>query len=360
MTGIKPIRIGIIGAGGIVTRRHLPGFAEIPGVEVIAVCNRRRKNAEAVAAEWNIPHIDDTPEALLERGEIDTILIGTTPHLHRDLTVAALEAGKHVFCQARMARNLAEARDMRDAARRHPGQVTMLCPAPHVLEGRAVVEDLLQSGELGELRLVRLRHLSQAALNPGAPFHWRNDWELSGYNVLTLGIYAEILHRWVGKAATVSATGRIFTETRTHPESGEDRQVRIPESVAVSGTLENGAHYVYTLSSVAAHSPGDAIEIYGTKGALYYDVPNQQIRLGRVEAHDDVRVGKVLAKEAPPLLEIPDEKRGGWQVEADFVAAIREGKPVFPSFDDGVDYMEFVEAVGRSMDEGRVMTLPLP
>ncbi len=357
--GTQPIRIGIVGAGSIVKRRHLPGFAELEDVEVVAVCNRRRETAEAVAAEWNILHVADTPEALIGRDDIDTVLIGTTPHLHHDLTVAALEAGKHVFCQARMSRDLAGARGMLAAARAHPDQVTMLCPAPHVFPGQAFVRRLLEAGELGALRLVRLHQLAEAALSPEAPFHWRMDREVSGYNVLTLGMFAEILHRWVGKARTVCATGRIFTSQRPDPDSGEPRPVRIPETLAVSGELENGAHYVYTFSSVAARAPEDAIEIYGTRGALTYELGSHTVRMATVEPRTDLRVGQVTEKEPLPVVEIPAAERGAWRVEADFAAAIREGSPVFPDFQQGVDYMEFVEAAGRSLETGRTITLPL-
>ncbi|HKI98551.1 MAG TPA: Gfo/Idh/MocA family oxidoreductase [bacterium] len=354
-----PIRIGIIGAGNIVKTRHLPGFAKEADVQVVAVCNRRRESAEAVAAEWKIPHVVDTPEAVIARDDINVVLVGTTPYLHRDLSVAALKAGKHVFCQARMARNVAEARDMRDEAQRHPDLVNMICPAPHVFPGQRFVRELLEAGELGELRLVRLQHLSDAQLNPQAPWHWRMDWDISGYNVMTLGIYAEILQRWVGKARTVSATGRLFTESRPDPETGAPRPVRIPESVVATGELESGAHFAYTFSSVAAHSPGDRIELYGTKGALIYDVPTHEIRLGKVQPGEIKRVGKVGPKEPPPVVEIPAAVRGEWRVEADFVSAIRNGTPVFPSFADGADYMEFVEAVGRAMEQRQAITLPL-
>lgn len=356
----QPIRIGIVGAGNIVKTRHLPGFAREDDVQVVAVCNRRRETAEAVAQEWNIPHVVERPEDVIARDDINVVLVGTTPYLHRDLSVAALEAGKHVFCQARMARNVSEARDMLAAAQRHPKLVNMICPAPHVFPGQRFVDELLAAGELGELRLVRLQHLSDAQLNPQAPWHWRMDWEISGYNVMTLGIYAEILQRWVGRARRVAATGRLFTESRPHPETGEPRPVRIPESVVATGELENGAHFVYTFSAVAAHSPGDRIELYGTKGALIYDVPTHEIRLGKVAPGEIKRVGKVGPKEPPPVVEIPAEQRGDWRVEADFVSAIRNGTPVFPNFAHGVDYMEFVEAVGRAMERTSAVTLPLP
>jgi predicted dehydrogenase len=357
-----PLRLGIIGAGGIVTSRHLPGFARIPDCQVVAVHNRRRARAEAVAREWGIPHVVDSPEAVWGRDDVNAVLIGTTPYRHRDLAVGALRAGKHVFCQARMARTLGEARDMLAAARAHPRQVAMLCPAPHVDAGDRFVREIIARGDLGELRLVRLQHLSESNLSAEAPLHWRMDAEVSGANVLTLGIYAEILHRWVGRARTVLASGTTFTRERRDPETGALREVRVPESVAVTGLLASGAHYVYTFSGVAACAPPDAIELYGTRGALRYEVPTHRLGLGRVEPGRHVRPGLVRAEDRGTLepLEIPPGLRGEWRVEADFAAAIREGAPVYPSFEDGVAYMEFVEAVARSLAEGRALELPLP
>jgi len=360
MSPQQPIRIGIIGAGGIVKSRHLPGFAKIDDCQIVAVHNRRRANAEAVAREWKVPHVVDSAEAVYGRDDVNAVLIGTTPYLHRDLTIKALEAGKHVFCQARMARNLAEAREMLAAARAHPRQVTMICPAPHVDAGDRLVRRIIESGELGQLRLVRFQHLSEANLSPEAPYHWRMDREVSGHNVLTLGMFAEILQRWVGRARTVSATGAIFTRERRDPETGAMREVKVPESVAITGELASGAHYAWIFSGVAAFAAGDTIELYGTKGMLRYDVPTQRVSVGRVDPSRRVRPGQPGEKQVAEVVEIPADLRGEWRVEADFVAAIREGAKVYPSFEDGVAYMEFVDAVARSIAEERTIRLPLP
>ena len=98
---------------------------------------------------------------------------------------------------------------------------------------------------------------------------------------------------------------------------------------------------------------------YGTKGVLRYDVPTHKISMGRVDPSKRVRPGQPGEKPALEPVEIPADLRGEWTVEADFVRAIREGGPVYPSFDDGVAYMEFVEAVARSIAEERVIHLPL-
>jgi predicted dehydrogenase len=228
------------------------------------------------------------------------------------------------------------------------------------MPGDRLVREIIDRGDLGDVRLVRLQHLAESTLSPDAPFHWRLDREVSGWNVLALGIYAEILHRWVGRARSVSATGRLFTPRRRDPETGVARDVRLPDSVVVTGELESGAHYVYTLSGVAAFAPGDAIEIYGTRGVLHYDVLRHRVLLGRVDPARRVRPGMIADRQAPEPVEIPDGLRGEWRVEADFASAIREGTPVYPSFEDGLAYMEFVEAVALSLHEERAIRLPLP
>jgi len=343
-----PIRIGIIGAGAIVRNKHLPGFAGIDDCKVVAVHNRRRANAEAVAREWNIPHVVDSPEAIYTRDDVNVVLVGTYPNLHRDLTLAALEHGKHVFCQARMARNLAEARDMAMAAKRHPDLVTQICIGPRMIEGEKFITELYKSGELGELRLVRCQVMEAQWLDPETPMHWRMSRELSGNQIQGMGIYAEELTRVYGKARTVTATGKVFTQQRRNAETGALETAEVPETVCITGELENGAHYVYNFSYVSAFGRGTWLEFYGTKAALFFDV-----------TRNEIRIGKVGADAEPKVVPVPEPYRWRWNVEEMLASAIREGTPVVPDFEEGLRYMEFVEAVRLSLDGGRTVHLPL-
>jgi predicted dehydrogenase len=126
------LRLGIVGAGEIVKRRHLPALQRRPDVEIVAVSNSTYESSEKFCNE-HAPHA--TPMTnwaeMLAVPEIDTIWIGTPPYMHSAVTVSALEAGKHVFCRARMAMDLAEAEEMLAVSRRYPELVTMLCPPPH-------------------------------------------------------------------------------------------------------------------------------------------------------------------------------------------------------------------------------------
>src|SRR6266540_4317835 len=114
------IRIGLVGAGGIARQRHLPGFKQIDGAEVVSVVNRSRESSERVAKEFGIPGVHDTWTALVQDPRIDAVVIGTWPYLHHPVTLAALAAGKHVLTEGRMAMNAAQAREMLAAARAHP------------------------------------------------------------------------------------------------------------------------------------------------------------------------------------------------------------------------------------------------
>jgi predicted dehydrogenase len=344
---MQTVNIGIIGAGGIVQSRHLPGLAAIPDVHILAVCNRTLESGQAIAQTWNIPDVMTDWKALIAREDLDAVLIGTWPYMHAEMSIAALQAGKHVFCQARMARTAAEAHAMLAAAESTKGRVAMLCPPPIGMKGDRWIRKLLADGYLGAPREVHATGLSSGNLDSNAPLHWRQDFDLQGYNTLTLGMWIEVIHRWMGPHRSVMAQLKTFTPTRRDPQTGQEKPVRIAESVAIAAELTNGAIGNYQFSGVTRFAPHNAIHLYGTEGTLHYDLETDQILGGR------------SGDETTHPLPIPPELAREWTVEADFIRSIREGTPVEPSFQDGVLYMEFTEAVYRSHEQGRAISLPL-
>ena len=106
------VRVGLVGAGGNTRLRHAPGLREQSGVEIVSVANRSRESGERFAGEFEIPKVYDSWVDLINADDTDAICIGTWPYMHRTLTLAALEADKHVLCEARMAMNAKEAHDM--------------------------------------------------------------------------------------------------------------------------------------------------------------------------------------------------------------------------------------------------------
>ena len=341
---MKALRIGIVGLGGICRERHLPGLRRIPDVEIAAVCNSTRASSERAALEYSIPLICDRWEELVARDDIDAVLIGTWPYLHRPVSVAALKAGKHVFCQARMAMNYAEAREMHEAARAS-GRVAMVCPVPFGLTKDATMQRYLKSGRLGEVRLVRVQSMSSVFADSSTPMTWRKDHRLSGLNMFTLGMYIELIHRWFGWTRTVSALTQTFVPERVDP-SGKRMHVQIPDQVLFNTILKNGTPVQYVISA-AVHHGHDQIEVHGSKWTLQYEV-NEDVLFGAAP-------GQTMGS---ATLDTDDEYDGAnWRVEKDFVDAVREGKEYYPSFEDGMKYMQVIEAVYESAREGRTIEI---
>jgi predicted dehydrogenase len=327
------LRVGIVGAGSIVRNRHLPGLKKHPEVDIVAVSNSSYESAQKFC-DQNLPQA--TPMQnwvdLVALPDIDIVWIGTPPYMHSAVTISALEAGKHVFCQARMAMDVAEAEEMLTAAQRFPQLVTMLCPPPYGLRGDLLVKKLLAEGHIGRPHDVRLQSFNSNFLNDAAPAHWRQRIEISGLNVLTLGIYVEVLQRWLGNITGVFARGKILQPIR------EGYDVIVPDLLNVLCTFANGAEGVLEFSGVNALGSSDRVEIYGSGGTMVYDFGSESLR-----------VGQVGDKELQ-VIEPTPELAGGWRVEEDFLAAVKSKgrmKPS-PSFDEGVHYMRVVQAVADS------------
>jgi predicted dehydrogenase len=254
-----------------------------------------------------------------------------------------------------MSMNAAEAHRMLAASRKHAKLVTQVVPSPYGLKGHDVMRELIQQGFIGELREVHVWSLSAALGDPATPLSWRQDVALSGFNMLSLGIVHETLLRWVPPPVRVLAQAHAFIPSRIDPASGVRRPVGTPDSVQVLAVLENGARAVYHFTGVTPYGQGMGIGLYGTAGALHYDLTADRIRGAS-------RTRGVIAAKTDELEEIPipAEKARAWRVEADFVDAIREGKPIqLTDFATGVTYMEFTEAVARSAQSGEAVELPL-
>jgi predicted dehydrogenase len=351
----RPLRVGLIGAGANTRSRHVPGLRAVAGVELVAVCNRRSSSTAAAAREFGIPLTYEHWERMVADPDIDALVIGTWPYLHCPITVAALQAGKHVLTEARLALTAAEGHRMLAAAKEHPQLVAQVVPSPFGLHGHDVVLDLIRQGYLGELREAHVFNLNAALADAAAPLSWRQDAALSGFNMLTLGILHETLLRWLPPPVRVQAQVHAFIPTRIDPQSGVRRAVGTPDSVQVLASLESGARLLYHCSGVTPFGQQMDIWLYGSEGVLHYDLLHDRLW------GSSRRAGKSAAK-ANELEEIPipADKARHWTVEADFVDSIRSGAPVrFTDFATGVAYMEFTEAVAQSAERGQAVELPL-
>jgi len=345
-----------VGAGGIVQRAQLPNFRQIPGCEVVAVANRSLASSRRVTEAFDIPTAYANWKELLEDESIDAIMIGTPPYMHRILTLEGLEKGKHVLCQSRMAMNAREARDMLEAARRHPDLVCQVV----VGRGQGALKRLIEDGFLGELLSAEISRLgSDATLGAtsdrrrgfvelGADLHWRVDPDFNGFNIpLGLGSTYESMSRLLGRATRVMAMSKVHAPYR-RASDGEMVSKGGPDHVDILYELANGAQVHVRVSTTTGLAGGNHTWLFGSEGTIHVD--GGRILGGR-------RSDSQLRAIPDPPGE-PAPRRVG--VEELFIRTIQGAEETTTeSLEIGVDYMEFSEAVHRSAQTGQAVNLPL-
>lgn len=340
------IRVGLIGAGANVQDVQIPGFRRQAGVEVFAVANRSLESSQRVADQFGIPRAYAHWGELLEDKDVDAILIGTWPYMHRTLTLEGLAHGKHVLCQARMANDAAEALEMLDASQRYPDLVCQLVPTStsYVLDN--VLGRLIGEGFLGEVLSVEIQRVGRGFPEYGGELDWRHDLEFSGYNALNLGSTYESMMRWVGRATRVMAMAKTHVAFR-RDASGQPRSVHLPDHYDIVYELPNGAQVHMRMSETTGLSAGNQTWLHGSEGTIHVDA-RQRILAGRR--------GDSALTEIPN----PPDAQASYRVEEEFVNSIRGLEEVTQlPFEAGVHYMEWTEAVQRSAKTGAAVHLPL-
>ncbi len=343
---METIRVGVVGAGTNTVTMHIPKLQEIDGVEIISVCNRSRASSERVASRFGIPNVYDAWSDLIEADDSDAIVVGTWPYLHCATSLAALASGKHILCEARMAMNLEEAQLMYDASLSNPDLVAQIVPSPMTLWADKTIQRLIADGYVGDILSVEVRSSGSEFIDPDGPMHWRQNTDFSGMNIMTMGIWYEAMRRWVGDPLSVFAQGKTFTKMRKDAETGVMRAIRVPEHIDVVMDLICGAQGYLKISTIQGLAGENDATIYGSEGT---------IRMGDGRIYGAQRGDDALSE-----IEIRPEDHAEWRVEEEFVNAIRGlEKVTHTPFEVGIKYMEFTEAVNRSMAEGKAIALPL-
>ncbi|MFM7735665.1 MAG: Gfo/Idh/MocA family protein [Alphaproteobacteria bacterium] len=180
-----PLRIGVLGAARIAPMALLRPARAVRGASVVAIAARDRERARAMAEKHGVPRVHASYDALVDDPEIDAVYVPLPNSFHREWTIRALEAGKHVLCEKPIASNAEEALDMVEAARRADRRLVEAFHWRHHPLARRMLE-VVASGELGRVRRIEASFCIPLPL-PG-DIRWRLD--LSGGATMDTGCYA--------------------------------------------------------------------------------------------------------------------------------------------------------------------------
>jgi predicted dehydrogenase len=338
----KRIGVGVIGTG-FGTRILAPAFAAAPDAELRAICSRHRERARAAAQELKVGFSTDDYRNLVTRPDVDLVCIATPPQLHHPMVLAALEEGKHVFCEKPFALDSGQAREMLGTARAR-GSLHFLDFEFRTQPARRELRRRIRAGELGRIQQVEIAAMVDGRAFPVLNTHgWWHRRDCGGGWLGAMGThFIDALRDWLGEIREVSAHLETARRMLAPAGGGEALAVTVDDGFSLRLRCESGALCSVSSSSSPRHSPGQRIECYGTEGsALILD--DRELHVGRAEGGwERVSLVAPATNDSHPSV----GPLGAWAREV--IAAIKAGTQLAPSFEDGLRCQAVVDAAHRS------------
>lgn len=383
---MNQLRIGMIGYK-FMGKAHSNAYRSLPMFfpkalkpEMKAICGRNASAVQEAAEQlgWN-ESVTDWRE-LIQRDDIDLIDINAPSDAHKEIAIAAAKAGKHIFCEKPLALTLADAREMlqaaEDAGVRHMvGFNYRFSPAVRL------AKKLVDSGRLGQIYHFRAWFLQDWIMDPQFPLVWRLQKEVAGSGSHgDLGAHLiDLAHYLVGDMQEVIGMSETFIKERPIASEmtglsakgsgdGPKGKVTVDDATLFLTRFENGALGSFEATRFAAgHRSTNAFEINGSLGSVKFDFERMnELEVYFTSDEEDVQgFRRVLATDPvhdymeawwPPGHTIGFEHTFIHEV-LELSQAISEGRQPVPSFEDGVKCQAVLEAVDKSIEERRWVSL---
>jgi len=339
----RKVKIGIIGAGGF-SNSHLKGIRQVDNAEVVAICDIDIEKAKSQAEKYNIPDYYQDYHELLAREDIEAVTLPLPDQLHRQITVDALYAGKHVLCEKPMALNLEDCKAM-NAAAKETGKLLMVGQIGRYTPTFNKAIEMVRNGEIGELFFVESEYAHDYAHIGGAG-GWRVTPER--HPIIGGGCHAvDLLRRIAGNPEEVFAYANNKVLTDWPINDCTVAVIKFPNNVIGKVMCSIGCKRKYTMRTV----------IYGSKGTIIVDPREPRITLYQDtfsdREHMKDRWQQEIGIEIPVLLN--DHNFAG-EVE-DFCNAIITGGQVECTGEEGAVTVAACMAIVESARTGEKVKL---
>ncbi|HME24216.1 MAG TPA: Gfo/Idh/MocA family oxidoreductase [Acetobacteraceae bacterium] len=359
------IRLGLIGAsvsGTWSARSHLPAVVASPDVELTAVCTTKAESAEAARKAYGARLAFADYREMVASPDIDAVAVVVRVPSHHPPTKAALEAGKHVYCEWPLGRTTAEAVELAELAEANR-LVTAIGLQARVNPALMHMKEQVNAGFVGEVLAVHVCLLREGVLSRPSHRTWQRDVEL-GANTLTIaaGHAVDAMRYVAGDFSRLSAV--VATQAKQWRDTGNGSllDVTAPDNVLLSGRLANGAVASVHVGAIPLAGSGYRMEIYGREGTLVATGEDSP-QLGKVLLHGAKQENKLAPMPVPERFSIAaagtpaGEASNVGQMYTLFARAIRDGNSKQPTFETAVELHRLIDAVRQASDDGREVTL---
>ena len=370
----KPYNIGMIGYG-FMGRAHSNAYSQVnhffdlPYQPVLkAVCARDKDKAQAFAQQWGYESVETDWKKLLARKDIDAVDICTPNNLHKEIAIAAAQAGKAILCEKPLAMNSAEGEEMCRAVEK-AGVANIVWYNYRRVPAVTFAKQIIDSGKLGKIFHYRANFLQDwtisADLPQGGTALWRLDVAAAGSGV-TGDLLAHCIDTaiWLnGGIANVTAMTETFIKERKHNLTGKVEKVGIDDACAFLCRFENGSLGLFESTRYArGHKALYTLEINGEKASIRWDLHD----LHRLQYFDHRDEGPLRGWRSIHVTDGDHPYMGKWWVPglavgydssfvhqvADFLVGLDTGKPAGPTFRDALETQKICDAVLASAKSG--------
>ena len=355
------IRLGIIGANsqkGWASRTHLPAVAASPDFELTAVCTTRRESAEETRQKYGARLAFDDYRKMLDHPDLDAVVVSVKVPAHYEATMAALDAGKHVYTEWPLGRTTAEAEEMAKLAQAK-GVRNMVGLQTRVNPGFLYAKRLVESGYVGEVVSCRASLIWGGMLQWPPEDFWQRRSEL-GANALTIGggHIIDALSYVAGDFSHVSSVVSTQIKEWLEIDSGQMVEVTSPDTILVSGKLANGGVSSVHVAGAPWAGSGFSMEVYGMEGTLVascdvsptnYAVRLQGVRGGHSLEDLEVPEEYFFAPEGMPK----GEPYNVGQMYQRFGQAILSREDCRPDFAAAVELHRLIDDIVQASEQGR-------
>jgi predicted dehydrogenase len=368
--GIGMVGYAFMGRAHSQAWRNVASFFELPlRPRMAAICGRDQAAVAAAATRLGWPAWETDWKRLVQRDDVDLVDVCTPGSSHAEISIAALEAGRHVLCEKPLANTVDEARAMAAAAERAAtgGVRAMVGFNFRRVPAVALARELVAAGRLGAIRHVRAAYLASHALDPELPLAWRHQAAEAGSGALgDLGAHAVDLaqHLAGDRIAGVSALTETFVRERPLPGGGGARgPVTVDDAALFIARFGGGALGSFEATRLAAgHTEGLAVELNGELGSVVWELGAfNELRLFDATEEPATqgfrRIQVTRAGHPYAGAWWPDGHSIGYEHTfthevRDLLQAIADGRDPEPTFADGLQVQEVLDAVQRSAASG--------
>ena len=355
------IALGIVGASaraGWAMRAHLPALLALPEYDLVAVATANQDTANQSAEKYGARKAYGDYKDLVADPEIELVDVSVRAPNHHAIVMAALEAGKHVFCEWPLGANSAQTTEMADLAEKQNVRTLVGLQARYAPSFQQF-KRLVDQGYLGRVLSTNMTMFLPGILRPRPEAGtWSADKEAGAHALNIATGHALDVFLWcLGDIVELSA--EVTTQVPEWAIVGTDRAVDVtsPDTVALTGRLVNGAIVSVHVASIPHHGSAFRMEAYGTEGTLVAS-SNQMVEMINPVLTGGASGDPGLQPIAPPddLRWVPADVPEGVPVNVAqmfrrFAAGIKDGSPVHPDFAEAARRHRLLDAIERSASE---------